>query len=393
MGVSRMPHRTPKRNAQPRVSVAPNKSVRGAVDARPRGAKVVVDDAPWFTSKARTRLWHMLVEVPRKFMEGVHLIRALLRVTDTNQGDPNARFRLVWKYLPRTAQLSTLGLKFGRIIYRRSRMHQPREACTYTRFLRLGPQLDVARQIALHFPPSASIRLTVLGCSTGAELYSFVWTLRSARPDLTVRPVGVDISSSAIDTARHAVYPSRAPELQGISEHELDSLFIRCGESVQVRPWVSQGVSWIIADACDPKLVEILGPHDIVVANNFLIHMFPPHDETTLRNIVKLLQPGGYLFAHGIDIDVRTRVARELGLVPVPLRIEQQHNEMDPEKLNQWPWHWCGREPLDRRVRDWELRYSTIFQLPRPGSNSKCPSLPKGRGLVSRRSRRAPPDW
>jgi hypothetical protein len=89
--------------------------------------------------------------------------------------------------------------------------------------------------------------------------------------------------------------------------------------------------------------------------------MFPPEDETALRNIVRLLVPGGYLFVHGVDVDVRTRVARNLGFDPVPFKIEEQHNTMDPDKLPKWPWHWCGREPLDKSLPDWELRYSTVF--------------------------------
>jgi SAM-dependent methyltransferase len=212
--------------------------------------------------------------------------------------------------------------------------------------------------------------MAVLGCSTGAEMYSFLWGIRSARPDLKIVPVGVDISSSALDVARAGTYSRGAKELQGIweerglSEQEVDSLFIRDGDLLKVRDWIGEGVTWVNADACSPKLVESIGSQDIVVANNFLIHLFPPEDEVALRNIVGLLVPEGYLFTHGVDIDVRMRVARSLGLSPIRFKIEEQHNAMDPEKMTSWPWHWSGREPLNKRLSDWELRYSTVFQIP-----------------------------
>jgi len=312
----------------------------------------------------------MLVKIHGKLIETGRLMWDLLTLSDTSQGYPNAHYLKIWNYLPRAAQLSGPGYTFGRFIYRRSRMYQKREPCEYTRFLRLRPQLEVAQQVVLQMPQSASIRIAVLGCSTGAELYSFLWRIRSARPDLKIVPVGVDIASSALDVARAGTYSCEAQEVEGLSEQQIEALFVKHGESLKVRDWISEGVTWVNADACDPKLVEIVGYQDIVVANNFLIHMFPPEDEASLRNIIRLLLPGGYLFTHGVDIDVRMRVSRDLGLIPVRFKIEEQHNAMDPEKFNQWPWHWCGRETLDKSSPDWELRYSTVLQMPRRESHN-----------------------
>jgi SAM-dependent methyltransferase len=285
----------------------------------------------------------------------------VLTRSDAAKEYPDSIYRWIWEHQTGIVRSSRFHKPLGKFIYKQSRIRQKRERCEYTRFLRLRPQLEVARHVVLQMPQDATLRIAILGCSTGAELYSFLWLIRSARPDLKLVPVGVDISSSALDAARIGRYSCEAPELENLSQEEVDSLFIRDGDSLQMRDWIAEGVTWIKADVCDPKLCEILGYQDIVVANNFLIHMFPPEDETALRNIVRLLVPGGYLFVHGVDLDVRTRVARNLGFNAVPFKIEDQHNTMDPDKLPKWPWHWCGREPLDKSLPDWELRYSTVF--------------------------------
>ena len=36
-----------------------------------------------------------------------------------------------------------------------------------------------------------------------------------------------------------------------------------------------------------------------------------------MRNLAPLIRPGGYIFVSGVDLDVRTRVARELGWQPL----------------------------------------------------------------------------
>ncbi len=55
----------------------------------------------------------------------------------------------------------------------------------------------------------------------------------------------------------------------------------------------------------------------MVVASNFLCHMAPADAEQYLGNITRLVSPGGYLFVSGVDLDVRTKVAFDLGWEPV----------------------------------------------------------------------------
>jgi len=57
--------------------------------------------------------------------------------------------------------------------------------------------------------------------------------------------------------------------------------------------------------------------------------MAPPEVENCLRNIARIVKPGGYPFVSGIDLDVRARVARDLRWRPVPELIKETH-EGDP---------------------------------------------------------------
>lgn len=61
------------------------------------------------------------------------------------------------------------------------------------------------------------------------------------------------------------------------------------------------------------KVVDAFGLQDIVVANRFLCHIQPEEAEACLRNVARLVKPGGYLFVSGVDLGVRTKVARDLG--------------------------------------------------------------------------------
>ena len=79
-------------------------------------------------------------------------------------------------------------------------------------------------------------------------------------------------------------------------------------------------------DAADPELIKALGRQDTVVASNFLCHMAPADAEKCLGNIARLVTAGGYLFVSGVDLDVRTKVAVDLGWEPVPDLIAEIHN-------------------------------------------------------------------
>jgi len=239
-----------------------------------------------------------------------------------------------------------------------------------TFFVRNRPELELIRTLANRMAKGSTVRLSVLACSCGAEVYSILWTIRSARPDLNVIVCASDISNEILETAKEGRYPLHGRELVGepiferLTNEEMEAIFDRDRNQVRVKGWIKEGVKWQVADAFDPELTAVLGGQDIVVANRFLCHMDPPDAERCLRNIARLVNPGGYLFVSGIDLDVRTKVATDLGWTPVPELLKEIHNG-DPSLRRGWPWTWWGLEPLRAERPDWRVRYASVFQLGR----------------------------
>ena len=227
------------------------------------------------------------------------------------------------------------------------------------------------RRLARHKAHSSTLRIAVLGCSIGAEVYSILWTIRSARPDLKVLLCAVDISKEILSFAEKGIYAPDTSQLVGssiferLTEAEMVEMFDWEGAQAKVKSWLREGIAWQLRDAADPELINILGPQDMVVASNFLCHMAPADAEKCLGNIAQLLSPGGYLFVSGVDLDVRTKIAVDLGWEPVRELMTEIHDG-DPSVRADWPWKWWGLEPLNRRRHDWQTRYAAAFRIVRP---------------------------
>ena len=237
-----------------------------------------------------------------------------------------------------------------------------------TFFLRNRPLLKLMRRLAGRKAHGATLRIAVLGCSIGAEVYSILWTIRSARPDLKVLLDAVDISKEILSFAEKGIYPPDTSQLvdasifERLTEAERVEMFDWEGDRAKVKSWLREGITWQLWDAADPELLDILGPQDMVVASNFLCHLARSDAERCLRNIVRLVSPGGYLFVSGVDLDVRTKVALDLGWQPVPELIREIHNG-DPAVRADWPWQWWGLEPWNQRRRNWRTRYAASFRI------------------------------
>jgi chemotaxis methyl-accepting protein methylase len=227
------------------------------------------------------------------------------------------------------------------------------------------------RRLAGHKPHGATLRITVLGCSIGAEVYSILWSIRSARPDLKVLLEAVDISRDILSFAEKGIYTPDTSELVGASiferltEAEMVDMFDWEGDQAKVKSWLKEGITWHVRDVADPELISILGPQDIVVASNFLCHMARADAERCLRNISQLVTPGGYVFVSGVDLDIRTKSALDLGWEPVPELMAEIHDG-DRSVRADWPWEWWGLEPLNRKRHDWQIRYAAAFRVASP---------------------------
>jgi chemotaxis methyl-accepting protein methylase len=228
--------------------------------------------------------------------------------------------------------------------------------------------LELIRRLVERRIRTDILRVAVLGCSTGAEAYSVAWRIRSARPDLKLVLHAVDISKQAVECAKKGVYSAATSQFAGtdtfdcLTETEIEELFDKGKNSFAIKSWIKERIRWRVGDVSDLEIVSALGPQDIVVANNFLCHMNAPLAERCLRNIVRLVAPHGCLFVSGVDLDIRTKVAKELGLSPVEELLEEIHAG-DPRMTKGWPFNYSSLEPLNKRRLDWRLRYAAAFQL------------------------------
>jgi chemotaxis methyl-accepting protein methylase len=276
--------------------------------------------------------------------------------------------RAAWKRLPRALRDSRAAYWYGSYLHRLLGARARRRQYFGTFFFRNRPELEQLRRVAALKREGATLSIAILGCSIGAEVYSVLWTIRSARPDLQVRVQAVDYAPEVLEVARRAVYTSDTCGLVGssiferLTAEERSQVFDWEGEQATVKPWLREGIQFRQGDAGDPGLVHALGPQDIVFASNFLCHMDSVTAEKCLRNIGTLIAPGGHLFVLGVDLDVRAKVARDLRWHPLPELIREMHDG-DPSVRGDWPFEWWGLEPLNDSRRDWQLRYAVAYQV------------------------------
>jgi chemotaxis methyl-accepting protein methylase len=269
------------------------------------------------------------------------------------------------------------------------RRYADRKQYFATFFMRNRPELELLNRLVARKSYGSHLDLTVLACSKGPEVYSIAWAIRCKRPDLQLKISAVDISEEILDFAGRGVYSMERPgmsadqfrgthageDLQSntdkdqnawiferLSREELDAMFEVKGNQAHIRSCLKEDIRWICGDAGSPHLKETLGPQDIVVANRFLCHMQPEDARSCLRNIAKMVKSGGHLFVSGVDLEVRSAVAVEMGWRPVPDMISEIHDG-DPSIRRGWPLEYWGLEPLDRSRADWQLRYASVFEI------------------------------
>jgi chemotaxis methyl-accepting protein methylase len=277
----------------------------------------------------------------------------------------------IWERLPARARDSHLFEAYWAWLHGLVRRRSHRQMRLGTFFVRNRPALDLMRRLTQQKVRGSTLRIAVLGCSIGVEVYSILWILRPARPDLKIVVRAVDRSPEVLNVAETGIYGPETSEMvdslifERLTPTEMRAMFDWEGDRVRVKSWLREGITWLVGDVCDPRLVTTLGLHDLVVANNFLCHMDAPSAERCLRNLAQLASPGGYAFVSGVDLDVRTNVALDLGWEPVS-ELRAEVHDGDPSLRAGWPWKWWGLEPLDRRRPDWETRYASVFRIGRP---------------------------
>jgi chemotaxis methyl-accepting protein methylase len=300
------------------------------------------------------------------------------------------QLRRIWNHLPGSLRTSSMGRLYGRHLHAVVRFHAERKQYFATFFLRNRAELDLMRQIADQKAHGSDLKIAVIACSKGAEVYSIAWAIRSARPDLKLCVHAVDISQEILEFAEKGIYSltdsrgsmtsnyesvadrsdvtwntcrdQNASIFERMTEKDIKAMFEVDSGQASIRAWLKGGITWFQGDAGDPQLARALGAHDIVVANRFLCHMEPAPAERCLRNISKLVKPGGFLFVSGIDLHIRTRVARNMGWKPVTDLIREIHDG-DASLRQGWPLEYWGLEPFSDTRADWRVRYASVFQL------------------------------
>lgn len=300
------------------------------------------------------------------------------------------QLRRIWSHLPGFLQRLPPGQLYARHLHALVRLGAERGQSFGTFFLRNRAELELLCRLLGHYAPCSTLNISVLACSKGAEVYSILWAIRSARPDLKLSVTAVDISPEILEFAKRGVYSRKgldglgasnretisetadvnwntwrdqnAPIFERMTDKEFNAMFEVDRDQVRVRPWLKEGVKWITGDAADPELICVLGLQDVVLANRFLCHMEPAVAEKCLRNVGRLVKSGGYLFVSGIDLNVRAKVARDLGWKPVTDLMREIH-EGDPSLRRGWPLDYWGLEPFCEGRPDWQIRYASVFQI------------------------------
>jgi SAM-dependent methyltransferase len=335
----------------------------------------------WFSGNETFTKWNSDVvdeDIPCPANSGSRLIQ-LAKLKVFGKSPVGIYLRLnqkLWDILP--ALLTELNpmRRYGKYLHALACIQSVRGQAFSTYFLRNRPMLELMG-VLLTRTTANTLRVAVLGCSTGAEVYSIAWRIKSARPDVKLILNAVDISERAVEVGKRGVYSLVSPGIanSAICERmtlaELDQFFDRDRDSLTVRSWIKEGIRWSVGDVRQSTTLDALGLQDMVVANNFLCHMDNSEAEKCIRNIARLVNPPGYLFVSGINLDLRTRIANELGWNPLQESLEEIH-EGDPCMRSIWPCHYAGLEPLDKSRPDWRLRYASAFHLKPSGERAQC---------------------
>ena len=219
----------------------------------------------------------------------------------------------IWNRLPASLRSFPSVRLYGGHLQSLIQLRGGLKSSTGTFFFRNRPELELLIRLLKRSRPGSPVEMAILGCSKGAEVYSFSYAIRTERPDLNVRLCALDISKHTMEFAENGVYSlegeggvirreSSIPRSRrACGRHDVQrSTFTQSssacrrsrwrlclngkGRLVRVRPRFRDGITWRVGDANDPACAGALGLQDIVVANRFLCHMHPDKAEVCLRN-------------------------------------------------------------------------------------------------------------
>jgi chemotaxis protein methyltransferase CheR len=153
------------------------------------------------------------------------------------------------------------------------------------------PELAKAKAAGSRSP---SLRVWSAACSSGEEPYSIAMCLAESSYILKgwdIQILGTDISESALNIARGAVFRKRA--LQDTDEARKRRYFVEeSPEAWRLSPSIAQMVRFKNHNLLNPIHVA---PFDCVWIRNVLIYFDRESKTRAIENLVRALVPGGYL--------------------------------------------------------------------------------------------------
>jgi SAM-dependent methyltransferase len=259
---------------------------------------------------------------------------------------------------------SPFGQPLGRVIYARALGRQKRSQSLATSLFRNVIQLSALEGPLADLPARGQMRVLIAGCSIGCEAYTLAGYLAARFPMLDVVIEAFDIDPAAVEHARSGRYSREFVNdavFQGSFANVANTLLSRSGDSWVIRSEIKQRVNFDVGDALVERSQDA-GRFDLVLAQNFMVHMDDVRAGRALRAMSACVRPDGAMFLGGMTLDMRAGATSSVGLVPIDWNIKAIHEE-DSVRRNAWPFAYWSLEPLDESRQDWKARYSTIFRM------------------------------
>jgi SAM-dependent methyltransferase len=258
---------------------------------------------------------------------------------------------------------SSIGQPLGQVIHARALGRQERSQSLATSLFRNVLQLSALEGPLGDLPAKGHMQVLVAGCSIGCEAYTLAGYLASRFPALDIVIKAFDIDPDAVEHARAGIYSSQYVNDTVFCSPFADvarTLLSPAGRDWSIRPEIARHVSFAVDDALVERPQDT-ARFDLVLAQNFMVHMDDTRAGRALRAMSACVRSGGAMLLGGMTLDMRAGATSSVGLAPVDWNIRAIHDE-DTVRRNAWPFAYWSLEPLDDSRHDWKARYSTVFR-------------------------------
>jgi len=139
------------------------------------------------------------------------------------------------------------------------------------------------------------LRILSIPCSTGEEVWSIAITLAEAGiPESAFHIDAVDVSRSAVDRGRSGIYGEESFRREGYAHRHI--YFSAVGKRFQIRNSLRKNIRFLQGNLLDGELLRGEERYHAVFCRNLLIYLSVSAKNIAVRNIDRLLAPGGIVF-------------------------------------------------------------------------------------------------